>query len=430
MLEKIISGCIRQKNLVIIGVLLLIAAGIYSLITIHIDAFPDVTNNQVEITCNSDGLSAYEIERSVTFKVEMAMKGLPNVTQMRSVTKYGISIISIIFEDNVDIYFARQLVFQRLAEAKEGMPKGVDISMGPIATAMGEIYQYTLEGKLPENEKDKINYLTELRTMQEWVISPILKSVGGVNEVNSFGGYFKQYEVLVAPESLIKYDVTLDDVFKAVESNNQNVGGNIITDNSEQYIVRGLGLIKNISDLENIVVKSVNGTPVYLKNIAQIEIGQAVRQGAAIIDGKEECVGGIVMMLRGENSRTVVKNVEKKISEINKNNVLPYGIKIKPYYDRADIVELSVKTVSMALLEGSILVLIILYLMLRSVRSSLVVLLALPPFTSYYIYIHENLSYRCKFNDTGRTGNIYWNDYRHDYNPGRKCTEAFIFNYR
>lgn len=378
MLEKIISGSIKQKNLIIIGVLLIFAAGIYSLFTIHIDAFPDVTNNQVEITCYANGLSAFEIERSVTYKVEMSMKGLPNVTQMRSVTKYGISIVTIIFEDNVDIYFARQLVFQRLSEAKEEMPKGVDISMGPIATAMGEIYQYTLDGKIPDNEKERINYLTELRTLQEWVISPLLKSVSGVNEVNSFGGYFKQYEVLVTPANLQKYDLTLDDVFKAVKSNNQNVGGNIITNNSEQYIVRGLGLVKNLGDLENIVLKSYNGTPVYLKDVARIQIGQAVRQGAAIIDGKEECVGGIVMMLRGENSRTVVKGVENKINEINKNNVLPNGIKIKPYYDRSDVVESSVKTVSMALLEGAILVLIVLYLMLRSLRSSLVVLLALP----------------------------------------------------
>jgi len=378
MLEKILSACLKQKGLIIALILLISAFGIYSVFTIPIDAFPDVTNNQVEITCYANGLSAHEIERTVTYKVEMSMKGLPHIKQMRSVTKYGISIISIIFEDNMDIYFARQLVFERLAEAKESVPAGVEISMGPIATVMGEIYQYYLDGKMPQGEAEKTAYLTELRTLQEWVISPLLKGVAGVNEINSFGGYFKQYQVIVAPEKLIKYDLTLDDIYKSVEENNQNTGGNILVNNSEQYIVRGIGLIKSTADIENITLKSAGGTPVYLKDVAEIKIGQAVRQGASILNGKDECVGGIVMMLRGENSREVVKKVKNRIEEINKNNVLPRGITIKPYYDRSSIVETSVKTVASALLEGAILVLIILYLMLRSVRGSLVVLIALP----------------------------------------------------
>jgi len=378
MLEKILHICLKQKNLIVFLIFLIVAIGTYSLFTLHIDAFPDVTNNQVEITCYASGLSAHEIERTVTYKVEMSMKGLPKVKQMRSVTKYGISIISIIFEDDIDIYFARQLVFQRLAEAKEDVPKGVEISMGPIATVMGEIYQYYLEGKVPENEAEKVAYLTDLRTLQEWVISPLLKGVSGVNEINSFGGYFKQYQVIVAPEKLIKYDLTLDDIYKSVEENNQNVGGNILVNNSEQYIVRGIGLIKKTEDIENITLKSSNGTPVFLKDVADVKIGQAVRQGASILNGKDECVGGIVMMLRGENSREVVARVKDKILEINKNNVLPHGVKIKPYYDRSDIVNSSVRTVSSALLEGAILVLIILYLLLKSIRGSLVVLIALP----------------------------------------------------
>ncbi len=378
MLEKILHFCLKQKTLIIVVILLIAALGVYSFIKLPIDAFPDVTNNQVEITCYANGLSAYEIERTVTYKVEMAMKGLPNITQMRSVTKYGISIITIVFEDDMDIYFARQLVFERLAEAKESVPKGVEISMGPIATVMGEIYQYYIDGKMPDNEKDRVAYLTELRTLQEWVISPLLKGIKGVNEINSFGGYFKQYQVVVDPEKLVKYDVTLDDVSKAVENNNQNVGGNILVNNSEQYIVRGIGLIKDTSDIRNITLKSSHGTPVYIKDVADVKLGQAVRQGASILNGAQECVGGIVMMLRGENSREVVQRVEEKINEINKNNILPAGIKLKPYYDRSDIVNASVRTVSSALLEGSILVLLVLYLMLRSIRGSLVVLIALP----------------------------------------------------
>jgi cobalt-zinc-cadmium resistance protein CzcA len=337
-----------------------------------------VTNIQVEVVSYADGLSALEIERSVTYPIENALRGLPNVKLMRSVTKFGLSIVTIVFDDNVDIYFARQLVFERLDEAKDNLPEGVETSMGPIATVMGEIYQFTLEGKMPSDPLQKKEYLTNLRTIQEWVVNPMLKSIPGVSEINSFGGYFKQYQVIVSPERLLKYDVTVDDVYSAIENNNRNVGGNIIERYSEQYIVRGVGLIKDISDLENIVLKSHDGTPTFLKDVAQVKSGEAVRQGAAMINGKDECVGGIVMMLRGENSRDVVERVKEKVKEINNSNVLPDGIKIIPYYDRADIVTASVNTVSEALIEGSILVLIILYLLLRSFRGSFVVLIALP----------------------------------------------------
>jgi len=378
MLEKIISKMLHQKGMTIFLAVIITALGIYSFIKLPIDAFPDVTNIQVEIVSYADGLSAIEIERSVTYPIEMSMRGLPEVKQMRSVTKFGLSLVTIVFEDDVDIYFARQLVFERLGEAKENVPRGVEVSMGPIATVMGEIYQFTLEGKMPEEPGKKKEYLTELRTLQEWVVNPLLKSVPGVNEINSFGGYFKQYQVVVSPKRLLKYSVTIDEVYSAIESNNQNIGGNIIERYSEQYIVRGVGLIRGTTDIENIVLKSHEGTPTYLKDVAEILICEAVRQGAAMINGKEETVGGIVMMLRGENSREVVERVKAKVSEINGNKVLPDGIKIVPYYDRADIVNASVGTVTRALIEGSVLVLIILYLLLRSFRGSFVVLLALP----------------------------------------------------
>ncbi|MCX6151489.1 MAG: CusA/CzcA family heavy metal efflux RND transporter [Ignavibacteriales bacterium] len=378
MLEKIISFTLKQKGMIIFLSLLIVAFGLYSYLTLPIDAFPDVTNIQVEVVSQADGLSAIEIERNVTYPIEMAMRGLPDVEQMRSVTKFGLSIVTIVFKDNVDIYFARQLVFERLGEAKESVPKGVEVAMGPIATAMGEIYQYTLEGNMPADSLAKIVYLTNLRTIQEWIVTPQLKSIAGVNEINSFGGYFKQYQVIVSPEKLLKYAVTADEVYSAIENNNQNVGGNILERNSDQYIVRGVGLIKNISDIENIVLKSHDGTPTYVKDVAQVKIGEAVRMGAAMINGKDEAVGGIVMMLRGENSREVVKLVEEKVREINENNILPYEIKMVPYYDRSDIVNASVNTVNKALIEGAILVLLILYLLLRSFRGSFVVLLALP----------------------------------------------------
>jgi cobalt-zinc-cadmium resistance protein CzcA len=378
MLEKIISLTLKQKGTIIFLSLLIVAFGLYSYLTLPIDAFPDVTNIQVEVISHADGLSAIEIERNVTYPIEMAMRGLPDVEQMRSVTKFGLSIVTIIFKDDVDIYFARQLVFERLAEARENVPKGVEVAMGPIATAMGEIYQYTLEGEMPKDSLQKISYLTNLRTIQEWIITPQLKNVPGVNEINSFGGYFKQYQVIVSPEKLLKYALTADEVYSAIENNNQNVGGNILERNSDQYIVRGVGLIKDLSDIENIVLKSHEGTPTYIRDVAQVKIGEAVRMGAAMINGKDEAVGGIAMMLRGENSREVVQRVEEKVREINENNILPDGIKIIPYYDRSDIVNASVNTVNKALLEGAFLVLVILYLLLRSFRGSFVVLLALP----------------------------------------------------
>ena len=378
MLEKIISYSLKQKGMVIFLSLLIIVFGAYSYLKLPIDAFPDVTNIQVEVVSHADGLSAIEIERNVTYPIEMAMRGLPDIEQMRSVTKFGLSIVTIVFKDNVDIYFARQLVFERLAEAKEKVPKGVEVVMGPIGTAMGEIYQYTLEGKMPDDPQQKIAYLTNLRTIQEWIVTPQLKSVAGVNEINSYGGYFKEYQVVVEPEKLLKYALTVDDVYSAIGSNNENVGGNVLERGTDQYIVRGVGLIKDISDIEIIVLRSQGGTPTYLRDVARVKAGEAVRMGASMKNGKDEAVGGIAMMLRGANSRDVVRRVKEKVKEINGNNMLPDGIRIVPYYDRSDIVSASVSTVNKALIEGSILVLIILYLLLNSIRGSLVVLIALP----------------------------------------------------
>jgi heavy metal efflux system protein len=378
MLEAIIAWTLKYRNFVILGILVLVAFGVYSYMNLPIDAFPDVTNVQVEILSTAPGLSALEIERFVTYPIENAMRGLPDVVQMRSITKFGLSVVTIVFKDKVDIHFARQLVFQRLEEAKRQVPESVSISMGPIATAMGEIYQYTLEGKAPTDPVQRTKYLTDLRTLQEWTVTPLLKSVAGVNEINSFGGYFKQYQVLVNPEKLVAYDLSLDDVYRAIEQNNENAGGNVLDRFDEQYIVRGIGLLKSEDDVRNIVLTARAGTPVFVRDVANVQIGEAVRQGAALLNGEGEAVGGIVMMLKGENGRDVVERVKEKVKEINENNILTSGIKIVPYYDRSDIVSSSIGTVTRALLEGSILVIIILYLMLRSFRGAVVVILALP----------------------------------------------------
>lgn len=378
MLERIVSFTLRQKGFVLLCVALLALGGLYSYVRLPIDALPDVTNVQVEVVSSAPGLSPLEIERFVTSRIEMAMRGLPDVVQLRSVTKFGLSVVTIVFQDDVDTYFARQLVFERLEDAKAKVPAGVKVEMGPIATALGEIYQYTLEEEMPADSLQQVHHLSELRTLQDWVIAPMLKSVPGVNDINSFGGYFKEFQVEVSPNRLLQYDIALERVFEALERNNQNVGGNVLDRHSEQLIVRGVGMLRNVDDIGNTILKSEKGTPIFIKNVADVRIGEAVRQGASVKDGKEEVVGGIVLMLKGKNSREVVQAVKAKVKEINDGNVLPAGIKLVPYYDRTDIVERSVSTVTRALLEGSIIVLIVLYLLLRNYRSALIVVVAFP----------------------------------------------------
>ncbi len=386
MIESIIAFTLKQRLLIVICVLLLVGLGAYSFLKLPIDAFPDVTNIQVEVLSTAQGLSPLEVEKFVTYPIEMAMRGLPRLSQLRSVSKFGLSVVTVVFEDGVDIYFARQLVLERLTEAKEKVPEGVRISMGPVATAMGEIYQYTLEGREPRDEEGQVRYLTELRTIQDWILSPILKSIPGVNEINSFGGYIKQYQVVVDPGQLQKFDVSLSQVTDALRSNNVNVGGNVLQNYSQQYLIRGIGLLQTEEDIRNIVLKSENGVPVIIRDVAGVQVGQAVRQGAAIKDGRGETVGGVVMMLRGSNSREVVKLVEERVDEINAGSILPAGIKIKPYYKRSDIVRNSVHTVTEALIIGAIFVVFVLYLFLRSFRGAFIVILALP-LSAFFTFI-------------------------------------------
>jgi cobalt-zinc-cadmium resistance protein CzcA len=378
MIERIISFTLKQRLLVIICVLLLVGLGVYSFLRLPIDAFPDVTNIQVELLSSAPGLSPIEVEKFVTYPIEMAMRGLPRLDQLRSVSKFGLSVVTVVFEDGVDVYFARQLVLERLIEAKDRVPAGVEITMGPVSTAMGEIYQYTLEGKVPAGAAEKVRYLTEMRTAQDWILSPMLKSIPGVSDINSFGGYIKQYQVVVDPDKLVKYDLSLDGLAEALKKNNLNVGGNVLQSQAQQYLVRGIGLLQSVDDIGAIVLRSEKGTPILLRDAADIQVGQAVRQGASVKDGKEEAVGGIVMMLRGANSREVVKAVEERVSEINANAILPLGLKIKPFYRRSEIVEKSVHTVTEALIIGLFFVSFVLYLFLRSFRGAFIVILALP----------------------------------------------------
>jgi len=378
MIERLIDRSLHNRSLVVVGVLLIAALGIWSFVGLPIDAFPDVTNIQVEVLSSGPGMSPLEVEKFVTHPLEMAMRGLPRLTQLRSVSRFGLSVITAVFEDGVDIYFARQNVHERLSEALDTMPPGVETTMGPVSTAMGEIYQYTLEGPIPGDEAGRIEYLTNLRTIQDWTLAPMLKSVPGVNEINSFGGYIRQYQVMADPDKLLKYDLSLDDLAQALRENNLNVGGNILQQGSVQYMVRGIGLLQSAEDIGNVILKSEDGTPVFVRDVAEARPGQAVRQGAAVKDGKGEVVGGVIMMLRGANGREVVADVEKRVAEINAGSFLPKGVKIVPYYKRSDIIRDSLHTVSEALIIGSVLVVFVLYLFLRSFRGAFIVVLALP----------------------------------------------------
>lgn len=379
MIEKLIGFSLRNRLVIMIFMAIVIGMGIYAFRTIPIDAFPDVTNVQVQVITEAPGRSPVEVEKLATFPIEVAMSGLPRLHELRSLSKFGLSMVTVVFDDGVDIYFARQLVLERLIEARENLPEGVETTLGPISTGLGEIYQYTLE--MPEDSaktRDSLTNLIDLRSMQDWIVRPLLKTIPGVADVNAFGGHVKQYQVLVDPERLFKFGLTLREVFEAVAKNNANAGGGIIGHASEQYLIRSVGLIQSLDDVGNIVVAEHEGVPIYVKNVADVAIGPEVRQGAVVKDGKGEAAVGIVMMIRGGSGRDVAERVKSRVNEINNQGILPSGTKIRPFYDRTNLVQAAVGTVTKALEEGILLVVVILYLFLRSVRGALVVALTLP----------------------------------------------------
>lgn len=376
MIDKLIYFALRQKSLIIIAVFILIVFGIYAFKKLPIDAFPDVTSIQVQVISKAPGMSPVEVEQLVTFPLEVEFMGLPKKTELRSVTKLGFSVITVVFEDGTDIYWARQIVLERLIQAKEKLPKGAEAILGPIATGLGEVYQYTLEKSHQSSVTSHQSDLMEFRTLQDWVVRPMLRTVPGVADVNSLGGYPKQYQVMVDPSRLKKYNLTLRQVFEAIEKNNANIGGGYIRHQQESYAIRGLGLIKSIKDIEEIVVSSVDGTPIYLRDVADIRLGSRYRLGGVTANGKGEAVEGLVLMLMGGNSREIVSAVKERVKEVN--NVLPEGISIKPFYDRTELVELALSTIEKALMEGVLLVVIVLYLFLRNLRGAIVVALTLP----------------------------------------------------
>lgn len=368
-----IIGFVLKQRLLILGLTaLLVGVGIWSALRLPIDAVPDVTNVQVQINTNAAALPPTEVERQVTLPVELAMFGLPNLEEIRSISKFGLSQVTVVFEEGTDIFFARQQVQERLQQAREEIPDGYGTpEMGPISSGLGEVFQYSIEADSGAGVD-----ATELRTLQDWVVAPQLRAVKGVAEVNAFGGFEKQYQVLVRPDALVQYDLTLQRVLDAIAANNQNAGGGYITKGAEQLVVRGVGQVQDLDQIRSIVVASRGGTPVLVSDVADVVIGSTIRQGAVTKDGTGEVVTGIVMMRMGENSRTVVEAVKERFAVAARS--LPPGVRLVPFYDRAELVNRTIKTVEKNLVEGAVLVVVVLFLLLGNIRGALIVAAAIP----------------------------------------------------
>ena len=374
MIDKIISYSINNKLIVVLLVLGLIAWGSYSLTQLSVDAVPDITDNQVQVITITPALAAQEVERLITFPIEMTMASIPDIEEIRSFSRFGLSVVTVVFKEKTDIYWARQQIGERLVEAEKQIPEGIGTpEMGPITTGLGEIYQYVVHAK--EGYEEQYSAM-DLRTIQDWIIRRQLIGTPGVADVSSFGGYLKQYEVAIKPESLRSMDLTINDVFTALEQNNQNTGGAYIDKRPNAYFIRSEGMVSSLDDIGAIVVKNEeDGTPVLIRDVAKVQFGHAVRYGASTRGGKE-VVSAIVMMLKGENSAKVIKNVKQRIKQIEKT--LPEGVVIEPFLDRTKLVNKAIGTVTKNLTEGALIVVLVLVLLLGNFRAGFIVASVIP----------------------------------------------------
>ncbi|WP_192823919.1 CusA/CzcA family heavy metal efflux RND transporter [Rufibacter sp. LB8] len=374
MIDNLIAFSIRNKLIIGLFTLALVVWGLFSLSRLPIDAVPDITNNQVQIITTSPTLAAQEVEQFITSPIEIEMANVPDLVEVRSISRFGLSVVTVVFEDDVDVYLARQIVGEKLRSAQEQLPVGLaSPEMGPVSTGLGEIYQYVLH-TTPDSPKEYSP--TELRTIQDWIVKRQLAGTPGVAEVSSFGGMVKQYQVSVDPERLRAFDVTISDIFDALERNNENTGGAFIEKGPNAYFIRGIGLLTSFEDIEQTVVKNTAGLPLLIRDVATVEEGSSVRYGALTRNGEGEVVGGIVMMLKGENSAQVIENVKAKIEGIQKT--LPPGVVLEPFLDRTRLVDRAIGTVSKNLIEGGLIVVFVLVLLLGNLRAGLVVASVIP----------------------------------------------------
>jgi len=376
MFERLIQFAIEQRIIVLLAVLLMAGIGIASYQKLPIDAVPDITNVQVQINSAAAGFSPLETEQRITFPIETAMAGLPGLQQTRSLSRSGLSQVTVIFKDGTDLFFARQLVNERLQVAREQLPSGIETAMGPISTGLGEIFLWTVEAKDGALKDDGTPYTpTDLRVIQDWIIKPQLRNVPGVAEINTIGGFAKEYQIAPDPKRLAAYNLTLNDLVTALERNNANVGAGYIERSGEQLLIRAPGQLASIDDIANIVITSADGTPIRVRNVAQVQIGRELRTGAATENGRE-VVLGTVFMLIGENSRSVSQAVAKKLAEINRS--LPEGVMAVTVYDRTNLVEKAIATVKKNLFEGALLVVAVLFLFLGNIRAALITAMVIP----------------------------------------------------
>jgi len=374
MLNKIIHFSIKHKLVIGLMTLALIIWGTWSAVKLPLDAVPDITNNQVQIITLTPTLAAQETEQLVTYPIEQSLANLPDLEEMRSISRFGLSVITVVFHDDIDIYFARQLINEKLKEAEEKIPKGLGTpELAPVSTGLGEIYQYVIHPK--KGSENKYSAM-DLRTMQDWIVARQLYGTAGVAEVNSFGGLLKQYEVAVNPYRLKGMNITIAEIFTALEKNNENTGGAYIDKKPHAYFIRGIGLIGSMDDIRNTVVKKVNNIPVLIRDVAEVQLGNAVRYGSVTYNGEKEVVGGIVMMLKGANSASVVGRVKAKMEIIKKS--IPDDVEIEAYVDRTSLVNRAVGTVKTNLIEGALIVLLVLILFLGNFRAGLIVASAIP----------------------------------------------------
>jgi cobalt-zinc-cadmium resistance protein CzcA len=374
MLDKIIQFSIKNKFIILLFTLVLIAWGSYSVKKLPLDALPDVTNNQVQIITTAPTLASQEVEQLITYPLEQAVKTIPKVIELRSISRFGLSVVTVVFKDDVDIYWAREQIFQRLKQAQDNIPSYAGSpELAPITTGLGEIYQYDVYAK--KGYEDKYDAV-KLRTIQDWIIIPQLQGIEGVAEVSAWGGKLKQYEVAVNPNKLNSLGVTITDIFVALEKNNQNTGGAYIEKDQYAYFIRGVGMATGIKDLENVVVTNRNGTPILVRNVAEVREGIALRYGASTKDGKGEIVSGLALMLKGENSSAVVDRIKEKMIQINKS--LPEGVVAEAFIDRGKLVDNAIGTVAKNLLEGALIVIFVLILFLGNLRAGLIVASVIP----------------------------------------------------
>lgn len=374
MLDKIIHFSIRNKFIIGLFVLGLITLGTYSLMNLPMDTQPDITNNQVQIITSSPTLATQEVEQFITYPIEQAVKPIPNITELRSISRFGLSVITVVFTEDTDIYWARAQISEKLKVAEEVIPKGVGTpELAPVSTGLGEIYQYVVYPK--EGYEDKYNSM-DLRTIQDWIIKPQLIGVKGVAEVNTLGGQLKQYEIAVKPDLLNSMNTSILEIFSALEANNENTGGAYIDKKPYAYFIRSVGMVKSIEDIERIVVKTNSGTPVLIRDVAEVRIGSSIRYGAVTKDGKGEDVSGMVMMLKDANTQEVVKAVKERMTQIEKS--LPEGVSIEPFIDRTKLIDKTVSTIQTNLIEGALIVVFVLVLLLGNWRAGLIVASVIP----------------------------------------------------